>query len=260
MSKIKLRHVIVAMLIVLLAGYTIGQFIPIEYLKPTITDRGLTINDLYTRIISIVGTCVTILAVIVALFKEDIRKIWDKASLEVSFKEDISFNEVLDNETIGNNNYRAKKYETGLTIKNTGSQAAKSCEIFLESLQFQSDEFASHQEIQLNGKPLRWSNNSNSSILIPATGKAHVSIIEVLSVESQVGNPGDANAGNQQPKIRIGDTENPSEYTTGKWIAKFKIYSENASPIEHKIQVRWNCRWENRATEMGKHLKIQVIN
>ena len=259
MNKIKLRHVIIAAVILLLAGYAVGQFIPIDYLKPIIVSRELSINDFYTRVISIIGTCVTLLAVFVALFKEDIRKIWDKAALEVAFKEGISFSEVLDNEAIGNNTYRAKKYETALVVNNKGSQAAKSCEIFLESLQFKSAAFATAQDIQLNGKPLKWNNNSNSSILIPATGKAHVSVIEVLSSESQVINAGEANAGNQQPKIRIGDTESPAEFTNGTWTARFKIYSENAVPIEHMIQIQWNCRWENRITEMGRHLQIKVI-
>lgn len=259
MKRMKVWHVLLISSILILIGYIVGQYMPIDYLRPIVVNRELSINDYYTRIISIVGTFVTFLAIAVALFKEDIRKFWDKASLGISFKEDLSVHEVLDNETVGSSDYRANKYESVLVVSNYGSLAAKNCEIYLEGLQFSGQNFPSPQNIPLKGNPLKWNSNSNSSILIPMTGKAYVSIVEVLSSDSQVVNAGDIGAASSQPKIRIGDTESPSDFSHGVWKARFKIYSENANPIEHKIQITWNGRWENRITEMNRFLQIQVI-
>lgn len=256
MNKLKLRRVIVILLGLTLVGYVLGQFLPIDYLRPTIVNKDLTLNDLYTRIISVVGTTVTFLAVLVALFKEDIRKIWDKADLSICFRDDNVLHEILDNET-SSSNYKAKKYETILLIKNQGSLAAKSCEIYLERLQFKSSTYPTPQDIPLTGQPLNWHNNSNTAILIPATGKATVSILEIISPESQSVPTEQAGSLTPMPKIKIGDTESPAEYSNGTWIAKFIVYSENARPIEHVVVITWNNRWEYRLAEMSKCVTIQ---
>lgn len=256
MNKLKLRHVIAILLGLTIIGYIIGQFLPIDYLRPTIVNKDLTLNDLYTRIISIIGTTVTFLAVVVALFKEDIRKIWDKADLSICFRDDNVLHEILDNET-SSSNYKAKKYETILLIKNQGSLAAKSCEIYLERLQFKNSTYPTLQDIPLTGQPLNWHNNSNTAILIPATGKATVPIVEIISPESQSVPTEQAGNSVPMPKIRIGDTESPNVYTNGTWIAKFIVYSENARPIEHIVTVTWNNRWEHRLAEMSKCVTIQ---
>ena len=237
-------------------GYILGQFLPIDYLRPTIVSKDISVNDLYTRIISVIGTVVTLMAVFVALFKEDIRKLWDKADLSICFRDDNVLNEILDNET-SSSNYKAKKYETVLQIKNQGSLAAKSCEIYLERLQFKSSAYPSLQDIPLTGQPLNWHNNPNTAILIPATGKATVPILEIISPESQAVPTEQAGNVVPMPKIRIGDTESPSIYSNGTWTAKFIVYSENASPIEHIISVTWNNRWEHRLAEMSKCVTIQ---
>jgi hypothetical protein len=257
MNKLKLRHAALIVLGFLTVGYFFGQILPIDFLRPTILIKELTIYDLYTCIISVVGTIVTFLAVIVALFKEDIRKIWDKAELIVCFRDENELHEILDNET-SSPNYRAKKYETVLLVKNKGSLAAKSCEIYLESLQFKSQTYPSLQDIALTGQPLNWHNNSNTSILIPATGKATVPIIEIISPESQ-SVPTEQTANSVTiPKIKIGDTDSPEAYSNGTWIAKFIIYSENARPIELIFSITWNNKWEHRLSEMRKYVKIQI--
>lgn len=256
MNKLKLRHVILIILGLILVGYFLGQFLPIDYLKPTIVNKDLTINDLYTRIISVIATTVTFLAVLVALFKEDIRKIWDKADLSICFRDNNVLQEILDNET-SSSNYKAKKYETILLIKNQGRLAAKSCEIYLERLQFKSSTYPASQDIPLTGQPLNWHNNSNTAILIPATGKATVPILEIISPESQSVPTEQAGNTAPMPKIKIGDTESPNDYINGTWTAKFIVYSENAKPIEHTVNITWNNKWEHRLTEMTKCVTIE---
>ncbi len=257
MNRLKLRHLVIIGVVLTIIGFVFGQFIPIEYLRPNIVNKDLTINDLWTRVLSLAGTTVTFLAVIVALFKEDIRKIWDRAELNISFRDDNTLHEIIDNET-SSTNIRAKKYETILLVKNCGTLAAKNCEIILERLQFSSTAFPTPQDIPLTGQPLRWHNNTNSAIVIPATGKATVSIIEIISPESQ--SVTSEQAGNivPVPKIRIGEIDSPDTFSNGKWMAKFIVYSENARPSEHLVTITWNNRWEHRLSEMSRFVTIQT--
>ncbi len=256
MKSLKFRHILILILLLIIFGYILGQLLPIDCLKPNLVNKDISLNDLYSRIIAIFGTTVTFLAVVVALFKEDIRKIWDKADLLICFRDDNVLHEILDNET-SSSNYKAKKYESILLIKNQGTLAAKSCEIYLERLQFKSATFPNLQDIKLTGQPLYWHNNSNTSILIPATGKATVSILEIISPESQSVPTEQAGSSTPLPKLKISDSESPSEFVNGTWIAQFIVYSENARPIEHLVTISWNSKWEHRLSEMSKSVRIQ---
>jgi hypothetical protein len=255
MKKLKLKHLVLIIILLIFMGFMIGQLLPIKYLNPDIVDADLTINDLWERVISLIGTIVTFLAVVVALFKEDIRQIWDKAELTILFRDETELHEILDNES-SSTNYIAKKYEIILLVKNNGTLAAKNCEIFLERLQFNSSQFPTPQDIILTGQPLRWHNNPNTAILIPATGKATVSVVEIISPQSQSVIVDEANTVVQSPKIRFSESELPIEYANGVWTAKFIVYSENAKPIEKIITVTWNNKWENRLSEMKRILTV----
>ena len=257
----KIRYILCIGLSLIIIGYILGNCIPIEILRPNITTKEITLNDLYTRIISIIGTIVTVFAVIVALAKEDIRKWWDFASFEIRFRDENKMIEILTNElssATSGNSYKAKKYESILIIKNKGSIAAKNCEIYLERLQFKSNDFPSHQEIQSSSKPLSWNNNSNNSILIPATGKAYISAFEIILPSIQSVPSEQSTSTDVKPKIIIGGAESPNNFINGTWEAKFIIYSENTKPCDFSIIIKWNNKWENRLVDLSKHLTVDL--
>lgn len=260
MRKRKVLYFTLASLL-LLGGYLLGSVLPISYLRPVVINRELTLNDLYTRVISIFGTVVTFLAVLAALLKEDIRKLWDYVSFEVVFRDEGNFVELLDNETsmssTSDKNYKkASKYECVLTIRNNGSISAKNCEIYLEQLQFRNNGYPAAQEIKSPRTALQWNNNSES-ILIPPKGKAHVSVVELIS-PSQQSVTNENPSANTRPNIKIGNIESPPDFTNGIWEARFIIYSENSNAKEVTVELNWNGNWENRLTDLTKHLTIQI--
>jgi len=255
--KKKSINIILITLGPIISGYFLGLFLPIKYLQPNILNKGLDIKDLYIIIISIVGTIATLLAVIVALFKEEIRKIWDKADLSVCFRDTDVLFEVKDPAT-RDSEPKAIRYVTVIKIENKGGLVAKSCEIFLESLQYKVSSNLPFQDIPCEGEHLNWQNNSNNPISIPATGKAYVTIIEIISPNLQsVPNEQAVNVASK-PKIKIGGIEqlNSGSENTVTWIAVFKIYSENSKPIEFPIEISWDHKWENRLSEMKQHIPI----
>ena len=207
----KLRNRIIFLLAILLIGYLVGQFVPFNYLRPQIVDKTINLNDFYTRLITLTGTCATLLAVSVALFKEDIRRLWEFALLKISFRDNSFLSEILENEksdSISAIN-KANKYETVLSIFNSGKLPAKSCEIYLERLTFKNDSFTSQQEIQTTGIALEWWGKNDKTILIPGTGKAHISVFEITSPNAQtVSSEATETEQKLKPKLRFGNVWN----------------------------------------------------
>src|ERR1700744_4474501 len=77
----------------------IGNWVPINILKPSIKSEQIKTSEYYQLIIGSLSAFVTLLAVIIALFKEDIRKNWEFSKIEVSMPEELFF-EIL-NTSIG---------------------------------------------------------------------------------------------------------------------------------------------------------------
>ncbi len=81
-------------------AYLIGNWIPIKYLNPTIDFTSIKSAEYYGLIISSISAFVTFLAVVIALFKDDIRKKWIFSKIELSIPEE-NFFEVLNSDTEG---------------------------------------------------------------------------------------------------------------------------------------------------------------
>ncbi|HCL05200.1 MAG TPA: hypothetical protein DHW64_04205 [Chitinophagaceae bacterium] len=248
----KIKYVLLLTLLILVIGYSLGQFIPWEYLRPTVTDKQISINDYYTRLVSIIGAVATLFATMVALFKEDIKKLYEYASLEINYKDTNVLSEILDTESSGNSTtggtLMAKKYEIAINISNAGKLAARTCQIYLEQLTFKNPTFPAPQEIQPSNKPLTWIGKTESAITIPSKAKAFVTIVEILSPESEIVQNSDSSPG--KPQIKIAGNDLFFDNYHGLYECTFMIYSENASPKEFKLLLNWNGKWQHRLTEM----------
>ena len=72
----------------------------------------------------------------------------------------------------------AQKYKSRIEIHNIGNISAFNTELYLEKLEYKSNEFTDIQEIETIGSPLSWSGTEKSSIIIPPTGKKLIEIME----------------------------------------------------------------------------------
>jgi hypothetical protein len=254
----KIRYVILLLIAILVTGYFIGQFIPYEYLRPKISSKEITMNDYYTRVISIIGAVATLFATMVALFKEDIKKLYEYASLDISFKDGNSLFEILDSDSNGNSmpggTLLAKKYEIIINISNNGKLAARTCQIYLEQLSYKNSSYPAPKELQSSNKPLSWIGKTESAITIPSKAKSFVSIVEILSPESEIVQTSDNGIG--KPQIRIAGTDILLDSYHGQYDCKFVIYSENATPKEFKLELNWNGQWHRRLTEMKNCISV----
>ena len=254
------KRLIIAILIILIGiiGYVVGQWIPISYLRPQITSVPLQTYQYYALIINIMAAIVTFLAVMVALFKEDIRKIWECSKIEIRTPID-NIIEKLDTSSQSDSSdthLEARAYESRIEINNTGNISAIGAEIYLEKLSFKG-EFANSQIIETTGTALPWSGTEKTNIIIPPEGKKLLRIVELYGPEKQSLPTGDKTE-YPPPTLKIGDVANKVEYNKGTWIGTFVLYSQNAKPVSFDVEIEWNGKWEKRLSEMRKHLKIII--
>jgi len=242
-----------------ITAYLIGNWVPISYLRPTVTPATINSGEYCNIIIGFVSAIVTFLAVIVALFKEDIRKIWNYSKLNIAsptenIKEIIP--PISDSQTdTSETHLEAQRYESSIEIHNIGNIPSLGAELYLERLTFSGPGYTTAQVIETSSSPISWSGAEKSSIIIPPDGKKLVKIVELQGPVRQSQPSGELIT--KPPVLKIGNVESESNFNNGKWIGAFVIYSQNEKSSKFEVEIEWNGRWEKRLTEMKRYLKIE---
>ncbi len=250
----------IAFFIVLIVGYLMGIWLPISMLQFEVVSSQPDTIDVLNLSIRLFAAVSTVAAVIVALFKEDLRKIWVHSKIQVQLP-DENFSENLYSDKIEDNSQnplKAESYICLLEVLNNGNISATGVEIYIESLTFEGPNYPTSQTISVNDKSLSWSGITESKIPIPPEGKKKVKILEILAPEEQSDPEGTIT--NVPPKLRISDTIIDENFDNGEWEAKYAIYSTNSKPIRFTLLIKWNGKWENRASEMKSCLTISHKN
>lgn len=260
----KVRYILLISFVILLLGYIAGQYMPWDLLHPNITSNDISMNDYYTRLVSVVGALATILATLVALFKEDIRRLYEFALLNVDFKHPDVISEILDSSNSGesdnlSSSLAAKKYELVISVCNKGKLAARGCQIYLEHLSYKTTSYPQPKECLTSGQPLQWIGKTELTTIIPSTAKTFVSIIEIHSPQSEIVTAEKKHT-NPKPQIKIAGVDINSQDLNTKYFCTFMLYSENANPVQFKLEIDWNGKWEHRLSEMKNCIKIKKVN
>lgn len=250
----------IGLLIALVAGYVIGQLIPVEQMRPEIEPKSLESKDYYSLIVQIVAATATFLAVVIALFREEIRRWWEFVQIDYSIPTD-KFIEVL-NENIGDPSQgasqplEAEKYLCTLEITNNGTISSHASEIILESVVLESKEFTNPQIIETNGLPLTWGNTNENRITIPPKGRKKVVILELIAPEKE--STPESEESISSPELNFSGVDDEKKFTNGVWRATYLVYSSNCRPRRFEVHVTWNGKWQGRKTEMRNCLKVDL--
>ncbi|HEY4323466.1 MAG TPA: hypothetical protein VGN20_05755 [Mucilaginibacter sp.] len=228
--------------------YLLFYFLVISRIKVT-TD---TVNtyQFYELIIIYISSCVTTLALIVALLKDEIRYFFISAKIVVKPKSSQFLIEKYDSTS---NTIKAESYQIILNVMNNGSLYVNSCSIALIDLEYCS--LSGHSTLVdiSTAENINWMGKGTANILLHSYGgKAEVSIMQIKSNDAST-----TDAGQSQPvKLFIGgiDTAIENISTKGsKWIATFMISYDTNRPIKYKLEINWDGEWHDRLTEMLKH-------
>lgn len=250
MGRWKTKKFLVSVVIIILLViffYSLGGTIFTVY-KKTITD-----DEPFMRItVMIVSSFITVLAMIVALFKEDIRGFFVRPKLNLS--KDNKLNEST--QKLGLNNIEAINYFYKAYVNNSGNVPAKEVEVYLNNLKYKKNGHQNYMDIEVDGIALTWKNSESKQIMIPRNSKKSLTLFKIIP-PSEVSTPDQppSNSSNQ-PKLQIGTNEYSVELESAEWLMLFSIYSDNAKPLHISLAINWNGRWESRLTEMNTHLSV----
>ncbi|CEN46481.1 exported hypothetical protein [Capnocytophaga canimorsus] len=257
--NLKLKRILIVIGIAILS-YSMGCFFPINALAPNYSeDEFLTKSEYYGLVISVISAVITFCAVIVALFKDDLREYWKKPKIKISMPDKNTieeFNKDSESSSSSNTALIASKYISKVEIENIGNLATLNTEIILESLRFCEKESSIWQEIECFGKPLEWNGMETTNVTLPVGAKKVLNIVSITAPE-QISKP-DSSTEKSPSRIIIGGVENNKEYKKGKWEAKFQIYAQNHKPTPFTIEMEWNGIWKTRLTEFNSQYKITL--
>lgn len=226
----------------------------------TIQPEQLTSYQFHHLRITFFSSLLTLCALIVALFKDEIRLLWHYTKLVIEPKE----SDFLVETTINTNTdigIRAKHYEVILFVTNKGSLTAKDCKISLAELTFSnSQQTESEIDVSLAPEIIWLGKNSNNTSIVSHGGKAQISILKIVPKTEGVSTKeekGDQSKPNQLFISGI-DVSSDKRVVDGcKWIATFLIFSDNSKPLKYKIEIMWNGEWHNRKSEMMNCFKVK---
>ena len=247
------------LLVPLIIGYLVGVFFPIQLLKPNYSDNE-TFNkvEYYRFLVSVISAFITFCAVIVALFKDDLREFWKKPNIKVSMTDRNTIEEFNNASESGSSSdpLIASKYISKIEIENIGNLASLNTEIILENLEFKEKDTSILQPVECSGKPLQWNGMDATSITLPVGAKKTISIA-IITAPEKVSKP-DSQSVKNPSKVIIGGVENNHEQLKGTWIGTFTIYAQNYKPTSFKIEMEWSGIWKPRLTEFKTQYKINL--
>ncbi|KYH03923.1 hypothetical protein A1704_19320 [Chryseobacterium cucumeris] len=247
-------------LIPLIVGYIVGHFFPISILKPNYPDTEvLTKAQYYQFAIAIIAASITFCAVLVALFKDDLREYWKKPQINVNMSTDRhtieEFNTASESGS-SSDPLIAGRYISKVEIENIGNLASLNTEIILEKLQFKEKDTNITQDIECSGKPLNWNGLDATSITLPVGAKKTISIVSISAPE-KMSRP-DGQSMKVPPKIVVGEVETNKEQIKGTWTAVFTIYAQNYKPTSFTVVMEWTGIWKTRLTEFNSQYQINL--
>ncbi len=256
----KLYYKLGILILICVFCYLLGNWIPFASLNPSIKPEKINTSEYYQIIISSISAVVTFLAVIIALFKEDIRKNWEYSRIEVVMSDEVFF-EIL-NSSIGSSTdvatkpLEAVKYVCKIDVLNSGSISATGLEIYLESLSFTGQDYPTPQIIETENRIIVLNGINDTDFNLSPEGKKTIGILELTSPSQQSSPEGSSN--DIPPRLNIAGIVSSPDFKKGRWVGNFAIYSTNAKPVRFKLEVDWNGKWQKRASEMKNNLKIDL--
>ncbi len=242
--------------VVLIIVYVIGMWFPLEILKPNYKDELINKSEYYRLLISIISAFITFSAVIVALFKDDIREYWKYSKIDFNSPANITIEDRNDDgDSQSDDLIQVRRFLSRIEVQNSGNLPTMNAEIYLDKLEFIPNDSTIPQYVETTGTPIKWNGANSETIIIPPGGKKLINVVEVIAPE-KISLPDSAKE-SKPAKLIIGNIENKLGDNKGKWNATFTLYAQNVKATSFVINIEWNGIWKNRLTEMSNYFKIE---
>lgn len=236
----------------ILIGYLIGSIFPFSYLSPVIDKQGILVEtyQYYDFFIKIFAAGATFFAVIVALFREEIRKLFLYHEILVKPHNVKFLTEVISEpSTLGISDddlKSAEKYELVLYATNIGKIPAKDCLVCIEEIKYRRTDKEEEKDLEIYNIPLKWIGIQDSKATISKSAKASFS---GLTITNEQKHSKGERSGKSSPFLLIGEQEISKKYKSGIWQIKYAIYSADYEPYRYCIQITWDGKWKSRLSD-----------
>jgi len=235
----------------LIIGYFIGVFLPFN-IRPEIESKPLTSGEYYYYTITTFGVIATFLTIIVALFKDDIIRLFKRVKFKFDFMENKELHEATENIQ---GTKKAIKYYSVSNLTNIGNISADNCKLFIDKIIFVSD---NKSDIILSeSKPISLL-DSKERVYIPSQGKIPLHLFELL--QPQKSSTADGQGKEEiPPRLKILGHTSINVEKGGEWKCYYSFHSSSMQkPQRFEVKISWDGNWEYRLTEMNSNLKIEL--
>lgn len=240
--RFRLRHYFIALILSAIVGYIFGSLWPIASVMYPLSDSPVDKGTNLGNFISIFSAIFTFLAVVVALFKDEIVGNFKRADVKAEALCD-TVEEYL-NEVQGEKDPSVAKYYNHLVLKNMGNINAQDCELSVDCMSFQGKSDLHATPINYQKKKVLLDGQERTYIPLNG-GKREAELVEINAT-------GDPN-GNKKTQLLIAG--NPMMVKDGTWTVTFCLNMSNASVKYLKFSIRWDGKWHDHKNNMQIEIK-----
>lgn len=240
--KIRLRYFFLALILSALVGYAFGCLWPLASVMYPLSDHPVDKGTNLGNFISIFSAIFTFLAVVVALFKDEIVGNFKRADVRSEVLCD-TVEEFL-NEAQGDKDPSVAKYFNHLVLKNMGNINAQDCELSVDCMSFQGKNDLRPMPINYQRKKVLLDGLERTYIPLNG-GKREAELVEITATEDPNGNK----------KTQLLIAGNPVLVKDGTWTVTFCLNMSNASVKYLKFSIRWNGKWHDHKNNMQIEIK-----
>ena len=249
---------ILCLLTGLIIGIILGIFI-IQILNiPINTSKTHSVLEVVYYLTSPIGVLFTVVAVVVAIWGNDIRAWFNKEKCEVEienggFVEDVRG--IEDDE-----NMSARQYNCNLIIKNTGPKEIECCAVFITKIIYKADDNSKGKNIGFtNRMPLYWFNPNVKTINILKDEQRNIPVLRVYP-DSHNQTPDQQNTQVTPRQLSVMGFSIDGKYNKkGTWEISYLICNSHESLKTFKLVIQWNGDWRRREKEMNECLTVHMV-
>lgn len=242
--KKALRLLLLAILF-LLVGYLLGSKVPIRLFNSIDHSAKVSNWDVFYYLVSLFGVIGTFIAVIVALWKEDILRRLRKVKLKIAIQGlELSYSN------------SESRYYGMIIVSNPSKYLASNCKITIKSLRY--GRFEDEVEtIHFGGTHVVKWNYDDCRNIVPG-GQQSLSLFCI----KQSGDDTTPQENSGDPVIDFwGVSPLPAEQrSNGCWIVDYCVtYNNDTILQDFSIQIQWNGKWNSKKKEFEKVFKFKKL-
>lgn len=252
-----MKKIIISLIIGLIIGFVLG-FTVLDFFNVSLVKKSYGILEVVYYISTPFGTLITFLAVIVALFGNEIKMWLYREKCDVSIDRNMFVEDITGQEH--SSNIEARKYDCYLCIENIGGSEIEDLGLFIKNINYRDSIGAKVKKLKmLNQKAIYWNKPDELRVNFLPSDKKYVPILRIHpNVTTQT--PDDKQSSMRPLHISITGHNLDNKYSkNGIWEIEYTISTTRKLIKTFIVRVTWTGVWKQRETEMCDEVTVELI-